>query len=56
MSKIISIVTIVFNDHIGLRKTLDSISNQVSHGYELSIIDGGSTDGTLDVSRQEVLT
>ncbi len=49
MSKTISIVTVVFNDHIGLRKTLDSISNQVSHGYELSIIDGGSTDGTLDV-------
>ncbi|MDH3635821.1 MAG: glycosyltransferase [Gammaproteobacteria bacterium] len=52
MSKPISIVTVVFNDQIGLRKTLDSISNQTSEDYELVIIDGGSTDGTLDVVKE----
>lgn len=52
MLKIISIVTVVFNDHIGLRKTLNSISNQVDNSFELLIVDGGSTDGTLDVVKE----
>ena len=49
MSKTISIVSIVFNDSIGLKRTLDSISTQISSDFELIIIDGGSTDMTLEI-------
>ena len=49
MSKTISIVSIVFNDSIGLKRTLDSISTQISSDFELIIIDGGSTDTTLEI-------
>ena len=44
----ISIITVVYNDKIGLASTLDSIFGQVYKDFELIIIDGSSTDGTLD--------
>jgi len=45
----ISIVTVVLNDKHGLFKTLESLSNISKASYEHVIIDGGSTDGSLDV-------
>lgn len=47
-----SIITINYNNQEGLRKTIKSIINQVYKGFEYIIIDGGSTDGSVDVIRQ----
>jgi glycosyltransferase involved in cell wall biosynthesis len=48
----ISIITIVFNDAIGLEKTIKSVINQTYDNVEYIIIDGGSTDGTLDIIKK----
>lgn len=45
----LSIITINFNDAKGLEKTLESITPYKINGVELVIIDGGSTDTSLDV-------
>lgn len=44
-----SIVTVVFNNESYISDCLDSVSNQKYPNYEHIIIDGASTDGTLDI-------
>lgn len=46
-----SIIVPTFNVAPTLRCCLDSITTQTCSDYELVLIDGGSTDGTLDVAR-----
>lgn len=43
---LISIVTIVYNDLKGLRKTFESVISQTYENIEYIIIDGGSGDGS----------
>ena len=45
----ISVITINYNNHAGLLKTIDSVVNQTYNNFEYIIIDGGSTDGSVDV-------
>lgn len=45
----LSIITINFNNKEGLVRTLDSITKQTLHNFETIIIDGGSSDGSLEV-------
>ncbi|MBQ9631041.1 MAG: glycosyltransferase [Treponema sp.] len=45
----LSIITVNYNNKEGLRKTLQSIVSQTCGNYEHIIIDGGSTDGSVDV-------
>lgn len=45
----ISIVTINYNNPIGLKKTIDSVVNQTWKNFEYIIIDGGSTNGDVDI-------
>lgn len=45
----ISIITIVYNRKEDLRKTLENIRNQDFLSKELIVIDGESTDGTLEI-------
>jgi len=45
----VSIITVVFNNKENLRKTIDSVRNQKYNNLEYVVIDGASTDGTLDV-------
>ena len=47
----ISIITAVFNNRDTLAEALDSALSQTHAELELIVIDGGSTDGTLDVLR-----
>ena len=47
---LISVVLINFNNKLGLEKTLGSIKNQVASCFEIIYVDGGSTDGSLDVA------
>lgn len=44
-----SIITAVFNDSAGLQRTLESLNNQSYNSFESIVIDGGSTDNTLDI-------
>ena len=49
---LISIITVVLNNDTHLQKTLNSIFKQKYKNYELIVIDGGSTDGTLDIIKK----
>ena len=48
----LSIITINYNNKDGLRKTIDSVVRQTFRDYEYIIIDGGSTDGSVDVIKE----
>lgn len=49
---LISVVTVVFNGAKTLRKTIGSIVPQLGEDIEYIIIDGASTDGTVDIIRE----
>ncbi len=48
----LTIVTINYNNAEGLRKTLNSVAVQTYRDFEHIIIDGGSTDGSVDVIKE----
>ena len=48
----LSIITINRNNASGLRKTLASVASQTYRDIEHIIIDGGSTDGSVDVIKE----
>lgn len=48
----ISIITINYNDKIGLEKTVNSVVNQTYTDFEFLIIDGGSTDGSKEIIKK----
>ena len=45
----ISVVVPVLNNKNGLRQCLDSVISQQYEHLEIAVIDGGSSDGTLEV-------
>lgn len=49
---LISIITINYNNRGGLAKTINSIRSQISRNFEFIIVDGGSTDGSIDLIRE----
>ncbi|MHB8845795.1 MAG: glycosyltransferase family 2 protein [Nitrospirota bacterium] len=49
---LITIVTVVFNDRQNLESTILSVLGQTYANIEYIIIDGGSTDGTVDIIRR----
>lgn len=49
-----SIITINYNNRDGLEKTIQSVINQTCQDFEYIIIDGGSTDGSVDVIKKYV--
>ncbi|MEZ7505843.1 glycosyltransferase family 2 protein [Flavobacterium sp. Arc2] len=50
----ISIITIVYNDKIGLEKTINSVLNQDFKDFEFIVIDGLSTDGSSDLANKYI--
>lgn len=48
----LSIITINYNNREGLRKTLESVKIQTTREFEYIVIDGGSTDGSVDVIKE----
>ena len=45
----VSVITVVFNGEKTLQKTIDSVKSQSYKNIEYIIVDGGSTDGTLEI-------
>ncbi|HEY9770035.1 MAG TPA: glycosyltransferase family 2 protein [Coleofasciculaceae cyanobacterium] len=52
VSPLISVITVVFNAKESLEPTIQSVINQSYENTEYIIIDGGSTDGTLEIIKQ----
>ncbi|WP_101758415.1 glycosyltransferase family 2 protein [Oceanicoccus sp. KOV_DT_Chl] len=52
MSPYLSIITPCLNAEKTIKQTIDSVFQQEHHGIEYIIIDGGSTDGTLDIVKE----
>ena len=48
----LSIITINYNDATGLKKTLDSVAAQTYPHIQHIIVDGGSTDGSVEIIRE----
>jgi len=49
---LVSIITVVFNDKAFLEGSINSILQQTYRNIEYIIIDGGSTDGTVDIIKK----
>lgn len=47
-----SIVTVVYNSISSIERTINSVIKQTSGNFEYIVIDGGSTDGTLEIIRK----
>lgn len=48
----LSVITINYNNADGLCKTIESVVNQTYNDYEYIVIDGGSTDGSVDIIKK----
>lgn len=48
----LSIITINYNNAIGLRKTIDSVFAQTYGDFEYILVDGASTDGSKEILEQ----
>ena len=44
-----SIITVNYNNCEGLRRTIESVINQTFRDFEFIVIDGGSSDGSVDI-------
>ena len=51
---LISIITINYNNKVGLSNTLDSVRSQSFSDYEHIIVDGGSSDGSKEVIQESL--
>lgn len=49
---LVSIITVVYNDVETIERTIESVINQSYSNIEYIIVDGGSTDGTIDVIKR----
>ena len=49
---LVTIITVVFNGEKYLEQTIQSVINQTYDNVEYIVIDGGSTDGTVDIIRK----
>ena len=52
INTLISIITVVYNGKSYIENTILSVIDQEFENYEYIIIDGGSTDGTLDIVKK----
>ncbi len=47
-----SVITVNYNNHDGLRQTMKSVVDQTCCDFEYIVIDGGSTDGSVEVIKE----
>src|SRR5476651_1326552 len=48
----LSIITINFNNAVGLKKTIESLIKQQYREFQFIIIDGGSVDSSVDIIKE----
>lgn len=51
-TKMFSIITVNYNNKDGLQKTIESVISQEFKNFEFIIIDGGSTDGSVEIIKK----
>lgn len=49
---LISVITINYNNATGLQKTIESVTHQTFQDFEFIVIDGNSTDGSVEVIKK----
>lgn len=49
---VVSVVTVVYNDHLHIEETIKSILGQSYPNIEYIVIDGASTDGTVEIIKK----
>lgn len=49
---LVTVITVVWNDVAHIEQTMLSVLNQTYQNVEYVVIDGGSTDGTVDIIRK----
>lgn len=54
MKHLFTIVTVVFNDVENVRSTINSVLSQSNSDYEYIIVDGNSSDGTIDCIKNSI--
>ena len=47
--RVLSIITVCLNEAPVIRRTAESIANQTYQDFEWIVVDGGSTDGTIEI-------
>ena len=52
MANKVSVITVVYNDAANIRETMESFFSQTWADKEYIVIDGGSTDGTVDIIKE----
>lgn len=48
----VSIITVNLNNAAGLKKTVESVMNQVFRNFEYIVVDGASTDGSIEAIKE----
>lgn len=51
MNPLVSVITVVYNDAAHIMQTMESVLSQTYKHIEYIVIDGGSTDDTVDIIR-----
>ena len=54
--RLLSIITVNLNNRQGLERTIESVISQTNHEFEFIVIDGGSTDGSLEIIQQNAIS
>ncbi len=52
MDPVVTIVTVVYNDKLNIENTIRSVLKQTYKNIQYIVVDGNSTDGTLDIIKR----